>query len=78
MTFLPVPRVRPQDPAPGPALVAPAPAPAAPRPTAGARPALLHRLGRRLCVIRPGDYSMSDAVAFMTGAKLPDGVEVEV
>jgi fructose transport system ATP-binding protein len=25
-------------------------------------------------VIRPQDYSMSDAVAFMTGAKLPDGV----
>ena len=34
----------------------------------------IHRLGRRLCVIKPGDYSMSDAVAFMTGAKLPDGV----
>jgi len=34
----------------------------------------IHRLGRRLCVIRPGDYTMSDAVAFMTGAKLPDGV----
>ena len=34
----------------------------------------IHRLGRRLCVIRPGDYSMSDAVAFMTGAKLPEGV----
>ena len=29
----------------------------------------IHRLGKRLCVIRPGDYSMSDAVAFMTGAK---------
>lgn len=29
----------------------------------------VHRLGRRLCVIRPGDYSMSDAVAFMTGAR---------
>ena len=29
----------------------------------------IHRLGRRLCVIRPRDYSMSDAVAFMTGAK---------
>jgi fructose transport system ATP-binding protein len=25
-------------------------------------------------VIRPQDYSMSDAVAFMTGAKLPEGV----
>ncbi|MEM9061892.1 MAG: ATP-binding cassette domain-containing protein [Pseudomonadota bacterium] len=31
----------------------------------------VHRLGRRLCVIRPGDYEMSDAVAFMTGAKEP-------
>jgi len=29
----------------------------------------IHRLGRRLCVIKPKDYSMSDAVAFMTGAK---------
>jgi fructose transport system ATP-binding protein len=29
----------------------------------------IHRLGKRLCVIRPKDYSMSDAVAFMTGAK---------
>ena len=34
----------------------------------------IHRLGRRLCVIRPDDYTMSDAVAFMTGAKVPDGV----
>jgi fructose transport system ATP-binding protein len=34
----------------------------------------IHRLGRRLCVIDPKDYSMSDAVAFMTGAKLPEGV----
>ena len=32
----------------------------------------IHRLGSRLCVIRPDDYSMSDAVAFMTGAKVPD------
>jgi len=32
----------------------------------------IHRLGRRLTVIRPKDYSMSDAVAFMTGAKVPD------
>jgi fructose transport system ATP-binding protein len=31
----------------------------------------IHRLGRRLCVINPRDYSMSDAVAFMTGAKVP-------
>jgi fructose transport system ATP-binding protein len=31
----------------------------------------IHRLGKRLCVIRPGDHTMSDAVAFMTGAKEP-------
>jgi fructose transport system ATP-binding protein len=31
----------------------------------------IHRLGRRLCVIRPQDYSMSDAVAMMTGAMSP-------
>lgn len=31
----------------------------------------IHRLGKRLCVINPADYSMSDAVAFMTGAKEP-------
>jgi fructose transport system ATP-binding protein len=31
----------------------------------------IHRLGRRLCVINPKEYSMSDAVAFMTGAKTP-------
>ncbi|MEP5758231.1 MAG: ATP-binding cassette domain-containing protein [Litoreibacter sp.] len=29
----------------------------------------VHRLGKRLCVINPKDYTMSDAVAFMTGAK---------
>jgi fructose transport system ATP-binding protein len=28
----------------------------------------IHRLGSRACVIRPTDYSMSDAVAIMTGA----------
>ena len=32
----------------------------------------IHRLGRRLCVIDPKQHSMSDAVAYMTGAKLPD------
>ena len=32
----------------------------------------IHRLGRRLCVINPKEYSMSDAVAFMTGAREPD------
>ena len=31
----------------------------------------VHRLGRRLCVIDPKEYTMSDAVAFMTGAKEP-------
>ncbi len=31
----------------------------------------VHRLGRRLCVVNPKDYTMSDAVAFMTGAKEP-------
>ncbi|MFN8830823.1 MAG: ATP-binding cassette domain-containing protein [Labrys sp. (in: a-proteobacteria)] len=31
----------------------------------------IHRLGRRLCTINPKDYTMSDAVAFMTGAKEP-------
>ncbi|MCB6179625.1 ATP-binding cassette domain-containing protein [Rhodobacter sp. Har01] len=34
----------------------------------------IHRLGRRLCVIDPKQYSMSDAVAFMTGAKTPEHV----
>ncbi len=31
----------------------------------------IHRLGRRCCVINPKDYSMSDAVAIMTGAMEP-------
>ena len=31
----------------------------------------IHRLGKRLCVINPKDFTMSDAVAFMTGAKEP-------
>lgn len=34
----------------------------------------IHRLGKRLCVIKPGEHSMSDAVAYMTGAKVPEGV----
>jgi fructose transport system ATP-binding protein len=34
----------------------------------------IHRLGKRLCVIKPSDHTMSDAVAFMTGAKVPEGV----
>lgn len=36
----------------------------------------IHRLGSRLCVINPKDYAMSDAVAFMTGAKVPDHGEM--
>jgi fructose transport system ATP-binding protein len=35
----------------------------------------IHRLGRRLAVIDPKQYSMSDAVAFMTGAKKPPELE---
>jgi fructose transport system ATP-binding protein len=31
----------------------------------------IHRLGRRLCTINAKDFSMSDAVAMMTGAKEP-------
>ena len=31
----------------------------------------IHRLGKRLCVVNPKDYTMSDAVALMTGAKEP-------
>ena len=34
----------------------------------------IHRLGRRLWVIDPKERSMSEAVAYMTGAKLPEGV----
>ncbi|WP_211659350.1 ATP-binding cassette domain-containing protein [Paracoccus indicus] len=34
----------------------------------------IHRLGKRLCVINPKEHSMSDAVAYMTGAKVPDEV----
>lgn len=34
----------------------------------------VHRLGKRLCVVDPKKHSMSDAVAYMTGAKLPDDV----
>ncbi|RLQ87576.1 ATP-binding cassette domain-containing protein [Notoacmeibacter ruber] len=32
----------------------------------------VHRLGKRLCVIDPKQHSMSDAVAYMTGAKVPE------
>lgn len=34
----------------------------------------IHRLGKRLCVINPKEHSMSDAVAYMTGARVPEGV----
>ncbi len=34
----------------------------------------IHRLGRRLCVINPKEHTMSDAVAYMTGARLPEGI----
>ena len=37
----------------------------------------IHRLGKRLCVINPKEHSMSDAVAYMTGAKLPEGVTAD-
>ena len=32
----------------------------------------VHRLGKRLCLINPNEHSMSDAVAYMTGAAMPD------
>jgi len=37
----------------------------------------VHRLGKRLCVLDPADYNMSDAVSFMTGAKEPEMDKVE-
>jgi fructose transport system ATP-binding protein len=37
----------------------------------------IHRLGRRLTVIDPKAYTMSDAVAFMTGAKAPPEAEAK-
>lgn len=36
----------------------------------------VHRLGKRLCVLNPKNHSMSDAVAYMTGARVPE-VELE-
>lgn len=33
----------------------------------------IHRLGRRLCVVKPDEHTMSDAVAMMTGAMEPPG-----
>jgi fructose transport system ATP-binding protein len=34
----------------------------------------IHRLGKRIAVINPKDYTMSDAVAIMTGAMQPPGM----
>ncbi len=34
----------------------------------------IHRLGKRLTIVKPGEISMSDAVALMTGAMTPDAV----
>ncbi|WP_342069490.1 ATP-binding cassette domain-containing protein [Yoonia algicola] len=34
----------------------------------------IHRLGKRLCVVKPSEVSMSDAVALMTGAMTPDDI----
>ncbi|QFU07893.1 Ribose import ATP-binding protein RbsA [Rhodobacteraceae bacterium THAF1] len=34
----------------------------------------VHRLGKRLCVLDPKEHTMSDAVAYMTGAKEPEPV----
>ena len=36
----------------------------------------IHRLGKRLCVIDPKQYTMSDAVAFMTGARPAPDMDV--
>ena len=36
----------------------------------------VHRLGKRLCVINPKDYTMSDAVAFMTGARAAPDADI--
>ena len=36
----------------------------------------IHRLGRRIALIRPSDHTMSDAVAIMTGAMKPAPQEV--
>ena len=38
----------------------------------------IHRLGKRIAVIRPKDYTMSDAVAIMTGAMQPPEPEALV
>lgn len=37
----------------------------------------VHRLGKRLCVINPREHTMSDAVAYMTGAKVPAEADLQ-
>ncbi|MEL6521293.1 MAG: sugar ABC transporter ATP-binding protein, partial [Pseudomonadota bacterium] len=32
----------------------------------------IHRLGKRLTVINPSNFTMADAEAFMTGTKVPE------
>jgi fructose transport system ATP-binding protein len=32
----------------------------------------VHRLGSRLCTLDPKEHNMSEAVAYMTGALVPD------
>lgn len=34
----------------------------------------IHRLGKRLCVVKPDQCTMNDAVALMTGAKEPESL----
>ncbi|MBB3394228.1 fructose transport system ATP-binding protein [Rhizobium sp. BK060] len=38
----------------------------------------IHRLGQRACVIKPSDYTMSDAVAIMTGAAPAPGPTTDI
>ena len=37
----------------------------------------IHRLGKQLCVINPKEHTMADAVAYMTGAALPEEMKTE-
>ncbi len=38
----------------------------------------VHRLGKRLCVVDPNNYTLSDAVAFKTGANEPPADTIAV
>jgi fructose transport system ATP-binding protein len=38
----------------------------------------IQRLGKRSCIVNPKKISMSDAVAVMTGAKLPSDLAMEL